>query len=164
MTKGLEHAIRMEQDTCRFYRDASERVSDEQGRRLLKALAEEEENHEQYLLRGGSQKEGELPEAPLEKIRELFKEFLNQQASALYRNVGFKTILTEAMELEVQNRDYYLRQKALAADTCQKRVFEMLAEWEDLHVKVLQILTEYLDAPESLLKAAELLFHRRPTC
>ena len=152
--RGLETAIQMEIDGRQFYLKASQSSRNEVGKKLLKSLADEEDNHRQVF----------------EKIYEVVRNKrrwpeIDFQTGAV---TGLKTIVAQAtgkitarpetstteldavktaMDMENKTFDFYKAQSKVAGYDTEKDFYESLAAQERAHHQVLLDYYEYLKDP-----------------
>ncbi len=152
--KALEKGIKMEIDGKEFYLKASEKTSNELGKKLLQSLAAEEDTHRKAF--------EDIYENMRDKKGWPRKEFKTDGGTALrtvFSNAmdsmkpGVKTIPEEidavktAMDMENETYDFYKKQAEGAAYDAEKSFYEALAVQEEEHHRLLLDYYEFLKNP-----------------
>jgi len=153
---AYEHAMRMESEAERFYRDLADGISDTTIKNVFNMLADEEVKH--FALFEKMSKNAELPDVSnidmSAKVREIFtsiKEcnrkytFTNEQA-AYYE---------KAASIEDDAAKFYEEKAAEMTDPAQKEAFLAIAREERKHQQIMQNLADFVSAPDSWLESAE---------
>ena len=151
--RALRVAIQMEVDGKDFYLKASQKSSNELGKKLLESLASEEDVHRQKfeeIYWALKEKKG-WPEADFtpddgKNLRTLF-------ATATAVGLGVKAQASEldavkaAMDMENKSYDYYINQGQTATYSGEREFYEALMAQERGHYLVLLDYYEYLKDP-----------------
>lgn len=160
--RGLETAIQMEIDGRQFYLKASRSSRNEVGKKLLKSLADEEDNHRQAF----------------EKIYEVVRNKKGWPEIEFHTGAvaGLKTIVAQAtgkitarpealtteldavktaMDMENKTFDFYKVQSKVAGYDTEKDFYESLAAQERTHHQVLLDYYEYLKDPAAWFVSKE---------
>jgi rubrerythrin len=138
----LKTAIRAEEDGFRFYDLVSKRADNEDAKRKLENLRDDEIRHKRTLLDiydkyvGG--KIGELPEEGLSVLSEVFRK---GQVNSLKSEMQFINL---AIEAELAASKYYQEQRVLVDDEEFREIFDKLAEEEHSHYELLMAEREAL--------------------
>ena len=129
--EALRIAIQAEMDTYRYYREAIKIFTDQEAKKLLAALAEEEKKHRKKLEEKYARLSGKrLLYLNLPKKRRISKP-LDPSASVL-------DILRVAIETEKESLDFYQRAAERTLDARGKKMLQELAEEERQHVEMLE--------------------------
>jgi len=129
--EALRIAIQAEMDTYRYYIEAMKLFTDQEAKKLLAALAEEEKKHRKRLEEKYAKLSGRrLLYLNLPKKRRISKP-LDPNASVL-------DILRVAIETEKESQDFYERAAERTLDARGKRMLQELAEEERHHVEMLE--------------------------
>lgn len=134
---AIEIALEAEQKARDFYLDAFNKVSNEQGKDLLKQLADFEQSHFAALthLKNSLQKEHEY----LEYKGTTFKEFKSKSISKQIEpdKEDVLHILSIAIEAEEKAHHHYIKIAEITVDNKGKDMFLKLADEELIHRRIL---------------------------
>jgi len=157
----IDEAIRLEERSLTYYREAAERVTDPSGKKILELLAQEEERHITFLSEMKQGRYGPLTGSSLiAAVRGLVEGAVKEGRDAIFSDASLRDILQKAMEIEQATRRSYKEKCATAADERQKELFKLLAEQEAGHYLMVSSLAEYFDRPREWVESAE--FGLRP--
>lgn len=156
MLKALKTAIQMEIDGKEYYLEASQSSKNELGKKLLKQLAVEEDEHRkvfEVIYNDISVKKG-WPTGKLHTdggkgLRTIFsaaREAMDKDVKAIPTELD---AVQTAMEMENKTFDFYKRRGANAAYDAEKQFYEALAVQEEEHYRVLLDYYEFLKNPEA---------------
>ena len=134
----LQYAMKIEEESHRFYNEAATRLQAEQLRRLAAGLAADEVDHLDRLRRKMA---GRAPESP-ELKRRLALEGLSLErivsGAVIAPDAGARDILTVALEREQNTESVYrMMQAATNLDVDVAELFAYLAAQEAGHVKTI---------------------------
>lgn len=131
----LRTAIKGEQDGYYFYNLLAEKATNDEARRKLEGLRDDEIRHEQTLeeifKKYVGSEIGELPKKGLSALSEVFN---RGQAKELKTEIEF---LNLAIEAELAASKYYQTERNLVDDPEFQAIFDSLAEEEDGHYQLL---------------------------
>jgi rubrerythrin len=152
--EALKTAIQMEIDGKEFYLKASSESKNEMGRKLLRTLAKEEDNHRQTFeeiyaaieKRMGWPKTGFVPNGG-KNLRTIFSEMMTEISTEKKSLQTEIDTVQKAMDMESATRDFYNRQRENSVHTAEKQFYEMIANEERQHFLVLLDYFEYLKDP-----------------
>lgn len=137
----LREAMQAERSGHYFYTMAAERTTDEQGRRALLQLAEEEASHLRFLKAqyqavesNGRPDAGIKLGSPGAATGSIFSPELRRRIAEAHYEM---TALAVGIQLEVSSRDYYRARAEEAQDDVVKDFFQRLADWEQGHYQAL---------------------------
>jgi len=152
--QALETAIRMELDGKQFYLKASEASSNELGRKLLRKLASEEDNHRQKFeeIYQAVQNKMGWPETDFrpdggKRLRTVFATASKEIGSKLKAPANELEAIQTAMGMENKTLDFYKSQSEKATSDTEREYYEKLASEEREHHLILLDYYEYLKDP-----------------
>ena len=140
----LRNAMEIELNGIELYRTAAEKTDDEQAKEMFKFLADEEVKHFEALkkmyeeVNSGKKTEVKLPSQGKPKFGKIFSEKFMENLKG--KNYEY-SVLTTGLLLEQNSQEFYKKQKELAEDEEEKKLFEKLEKWEFGHYQML--LDEY---------------------
>ncbi|MDF1544790.1 MAG: ferritin family protein [bacterium] len=132
----LKCAMRGEEDGYKFYNLLAERATNQEAKKKLEGLRDDEIRHKQVLKEiyaehvGGEI--GELPEKGLSVLTEIFAK---GKISQIKTEMEFINL---AIEAELAASKYYQEQYDLIDDPTFKKIFDQLADEEHHHFELLQ--------------------------
>lgn len=152
--EAVQIAIQMEIDGKEYYRQASQESSNELGKRLLLALAAEEDFHRQKFVQIYDaicdQKAWPVIILPPDRSKELRTVFtqaskeLASKVEVLSTELG---AIEKAMEMENKTYDFYQNQGKKASYNAERDFYQSLAAEERGHHRLLLDYYEYLKDP-----------------
>ena len=132
----LKRAIKGEEDGYYFYNLLAKKATNEDARRKLEGLRDDESRHKKTLYElfakhvGGEV--GELPEKGLSALSDVFRKgHVNDLKSEM-------EFISLAIEAELAATRYYQQERDLVDDPTFKKIFDDLAEEEHSHFELLQ--------------------------
>lgn len=154
--KALKTAIQMEIDGKEFYLKASQASQNELGKKLLKELAAEEDEHRKVfedIYRDISAKKG-WPEGKFRTdggkgLRTIFARALEEMDKDVSAIPTELDAVQTAMEMENKTYDFYRSWSGKAAYDAERQFYEALAVQEEEHYRVLLDYYEFLKNPEA---------------
>ncbi len=151
---ALQKAIQMEIDGKEFYLKASQASKNELGRKLLKSLAAEEDEHRQVfedIYKAISAEKGwpgkEFHPDGGRGLRTIFAKALDQMDSGIKAMPDELDAVQTAMSMENETYDFYRSQSQKATYDAEKQLYESLAVQEEEHHRVLLDYYEFLKNP-----------------
>lgn len=138
----LRKAIKGEQDGYKFYNLLAEKATNQDARRKLENLRDDEIRHEETLRAifdkhiGGEI--GALPDRGINALAEVFRK------GRLEERKGEMEFLNLAIEAELAATKYYQQERDLIDDPTFREVFDSLADEEHGHFELLQAEKEAL--------------------
>jgi rubrerythrin len=149
LEEAIRTAIDYEIQARNTYQQAAESVSDPIGNRILKALAEDEQLHVQYLTQRLNQwkQTGKITVEKLKSVipaRETILREVNRMKDrmAVAGRGGEKQILSEALKMEIDASNFYSKLVEEMSDEAQQ-MFANFLEIEDRHVSAVQAELDY---------------------
>lgn len=140
LLEAINIAMEAEAKANKFYADSAQKVTSEQGKNLLKQLADFEQNHFNKLnnLKKSLEKEGKF----IKYEGTQFKTFKIETAPEASRNIeqhkeDVLDILGMAIEAESKAHQHYKRMAGETKDKNGKEMFLKLADEETLHRRIL---------------------------
>ena len=141
--EGLRVAMLTESDGHSFYKMASLSVEDEQGRKMLELLADEELRHFQWLKhhRDTLKEKGEFDDDYVipspDDVKDARSIFSAQLRDRLDKAQLEMSILSIGMQLELNSIKYYEELVGKETLPAAKKFFQMLVDWEKFHYNTL---------------------------
>ena len=132
----LKRAMRGEEDGYKFYNLLAEKSSNQEAKKKLESLRDDEIRHKQVLRDiyaehiGGEI--GELPEKGLSVLSEIFAK------GKVMELKGEMEFINLAIEAELAASKYYQEQRELIDDPTFREIFDKLADEEHGHFELLQ--------------------------
>ena len=152
--KALQIAIQMEIDGKEYYLKASQESSSELGKKLLAALAAEEDIHRQKfgLIYDALRNTRKWPEAEFQPdsgkgLRTIFAKATKEMGSNIKAPATELDAVKTAMDMENKTYDFYKNQGENATYDAERDFYETLAAEEREHYLVLLDYYEYLKDP-----------------
>ncbi len=134
---AVEIAINMETDAIKFYREATEKTTNQIGKKMFMSITEDEKRHLEALsqiLKGLDIRYKDV--SPMKTVKTVFeemKEEMMQRAEATSDELeAFKI----AMQMEKNGVEFYKKAAAEAATEKEKRLFERLVKEEEEHYNI----------------------------
>ena len=151
---GLQKAVQMEIDGREFYLKASQASSNELGKKLLKSLAAEEDQHRktfEEIYKTISVKKdwpatGFQPDGG-RGLRTIFARALEEMDSNIKSMPDELDAVQKAMTMENETLDYYSNQSQIATYDAERDFYEALAAQESEHHLILLDYYEFLKDP-----------------
>jgi len=150
--KALQTAIQMEIDGKAYYLKASQQSGNELGKKLLKALAAEEDTHRQAFERiyNAIRKEKDWPKTDFEpdggrNLRTILARAAGQGGSKAAASE--LDAVKKAMDMENETYDFYRQQEQAATFDAERKFYQALSAQEKEHSLVLLDYYEYLKDP-----------------
>ncbi len=135
VAETLKRAIKGEEDGYKFYDLLSKKVANEDARRKLENLRDDEKRHKETLIEifhkhiGGEI--GELPEKGINVLAEVFRKgHLEERKTEM-------EFLDLAIDAELAATKYYREERDLVDDEDFKKIFDQLADEEHRHYELL---------------------------
>ncbi len=150
--KAIQTAIDYEEKIRDLYRESAAALSDPVGKKVLEALAEEEQHHVDYLndrLHRWRQ-DGTLDVTTLETVVPE-REKIQQEVTRLRNQVpeqslgDEKRILSAALALEMETSDFYRRMVGEMSGDAQQ-MFSRFLEIEDGHITIVQAELDFISS------------------
>jgi rubrerythrin len=155
---ALKTALQMEVDGKEFYERAARESHDDLGKKLLNALAGEEDIHRQVFLRiyESVRSRQSWPEVDFRpdagrNLRTIFTEAGSKSKAAPPIGADELAAVAKARTMEGKTYDFYESRRKLATGTAEKEFYEKLAAQEQQHTLVLADYHEYLVNPAGWL-------------
>ncbi|MFC1911823.1 ferritin family protein [Chloroflexota bacterium] len=152
--QGLETAIRMENDGKQFYLKASHSSHNEMGKKLLKSLADEEDNHRQTFekIYEAVRNKKNWPRVDFhpdggKKLNTIFAQAIGEIATPSKSYTTELDDVKTALDMESKTYDFYKAQSKAAGGDTERDFYESLAAQERTHHQVLLDYYEYLEDP-----------------
>ena len=155
----IEFAMKMELDGKTFYLKHASRTSNAELKKILLALAEEEEHHYRYFKRLAENHSDATPSAltgaqTLETVRNIFEEMSqNTEESPL----GGDIISTwkEALGIEEKSARFYDEKTKEEPDSGKREILRKIADEERNHVLMIDGVLTFLKHPAAFAESAQ---------
>jgi rubrerythrin len=139
---ALSIALKKEEDSFAFYKNAEKTVQFKPLKTLFKDLAKEEVKHKSLIvkemkkLEGGAKKVDSMTKGPGKtKDYGLSKYLLPQHVKS---NMGYQDALIVAMKREEKACELFDYLKTITTDNALKKTFDELYKWEVMHLRMLE--------------------------
>ena len=145
----LKTAILLELRGKAFYTTTAREARSEAVRKIFSIMAEEEDAHIKFLSRQFAEfeKSGTFVQNELQKpsANSAAAEILSEQVKKEISAAGFEAAaISAAIDFENRAVDVYQGRAAEAADPNEREMYQMLADWERTHFRLLHKLNEDL--------------------
>jgi len=140
LMEAIQIAMEAEAKANKFYADSAQKVTSEQGKNLLKQLADFERNHYNKLneLKTSLEKEGKFIKYEGTEFKPFNIEIMPEGSRKLEPNKDdVMDILGMAIEAESKAHQHYKRMAGETKDKNGKAMFEKLADEETMHRRIL---------------------------
>ncbi|MFC1962141.1 ferritin family protein [Chloroflexota bacterium] len=151
---GLKYAIQMEIDGKEYYLKASEKSSQQMGKKLLQSLAAEEDIHRRKFeqIYNAIQNKQDWPGRYYQPdggkaLRTIFARATEKLATTARASATELESVQGAIDMEVKSYDYYKERSSDASYAAEKDFYEAVATQERQHQLVLLDYYEYLRDP-----------------
>jgi rubrerythrin len=141
----LSAAVDFERKAQQFYLNAASRARDERATAVLRALAQDEEEHAQIIMRYSKvlhpmtvQEAADLP--ALDHLSSELDATLRTTIAQVPSDATLNGVYQQALAFEIKNRDFYAQQAAEAAGQPVEKLFRFLAAIEQTHVEAMELL------------------------
>lgn len=150
----FELGIKMEEDGYNCYLSANQNINNEEAKRWLKYLAEEEKKHVERIkeIDSALKNTGEwidiqpkIKEEFIEQIKTIFSEPSEENKQELKNNKDFTEILNTAMKKETESYQFYKNVMENSANSKEEQFCKILMSEENTHYEILQNIEEYLN-------------------
>ena len=153
---AYQHAMRMESEAERFYRDLADGISDTTIKNVFNMLADEEVKH--FAVFEKMSKNSKLADINnidmSAKVREIFTDIkgCNRKYTFTDEQVAY---YEKAAKIEDNAAKFYEEKAAEMTDPAQKEAFLAIAKEEKKHKELMENLAHFVAAPDSWLESAE---------
>jgi len=152
--KALQTAIQMEIDGKEYYLKASQQSGNELGKKLLEALAAEEDIHRQKFeqIYNAIRKEKDWPKTDFQpdggrNLRTIFAKATGQMTSKTKAPTSEMDAVKTAMDMENETHDFYKQREQVATYAAEREFYQALAAQGKEHHLILLDYYEYLKDP-----------------
>ena len=160
--EALKQALKMEDDGCKYYLQAMEKVETKLAKDIFKSLAKAEQRHVKKItqLYKSLSETGEWPGIALIRGDEAISDNIFADAmSGIDEQIGGKTTDIEALKRAAQLEDdgikYYREKADDTDDTFEKKFYLLMAREEGEHYISLLDTIEYLEDPQGYFSQRE---------
>jgi len=153
---AYQHAMRMESEAERYYRELADGISDTTIKNVFNMLADEEVKH--FKVFEKMSQGSTLPNIGhidiSAKVREIFMDIkgCNRKYSFTDEQVSY---YEKAAKIEDDAAKFYMKKAEEMTDPAQKEAFLAIAKEEEKHQILMQNLANFVAAPDSWLESAE---------
>jgi rubrerythrin len=153
--KGVEHALAMEREAERYYRDLAEKAVNPGLKSVFLLLAEEEARHHDYYSSLGRRAGVKMKGGNL--ISAVKQVFLKMRETKDISGTGASQtdLYKEALEAERHHHEFYLKKAKDAPDETERKMFTKIAAEEKRHALVLEKVLDFVSRPAEWLENAE---------
>ncbi|MFO8008121.1 MAG: ferritin family protein [Candidatus Brocadiia bacterium] len=147
LREAVQKARKLEIDGADFYTTLASMCATEAGQRMFKSFAADERRHLRVvkdLAEGVGVDVDQMP-MPRDEIRTLFTEAAEQTDEQGAVTSDEKDAVQQAMEMETESYNLYVKAAEDAADEDTRRLFERLSREENQHYEMLENTLEYLN-------------------
>ena len=134
---AIEIAIRMEKDSIKFYKEASEKAKHLVGKKMFLSIAEDEQRHLEMLSQIFKEMDVTIKDVnPMNNIKTVFetlKDTMQEKIKATKDEVDAFSI---AMHMEKEGIEFYKKAGSEAKTEKEKALFERLAQEEQQHYDI----------------------------
>jgi rubrerythrin len=138
----LKGAILLERRGKAFYQNVAGQAKDPAIRRIFETMAEEEQQHIEFLAKqysnlaqGGGFDPVKMNAASYETAKSVLTEGVQKNISA----AGYEaSAISAAMAMEERAVNYYAERASSSEDKTEKELYQQLADWERTHFKILR--------------------------
>jgi rubrerythrin len=153
--KGIEHALVMEKEAERYYRDLAQKAVNPGLKSVFLLLAEEEARHHDFYSSrgrraGAKMKAGHLVAA----VKQVFLK-MRETKDTSGTDASQRNLYKEALESERHHYEFYRKKAESAGDETERKMFMKIAEEEKRHALVLERVLEFVSRPAEWLENAE---------
>jgi len=156
----FEFAMQMEKDGQTFYEKQAAATRDTELKKILLALAEEEQQHYKYFQRL-SQGETDLPVSEmrgnlntLNKVKNIFHE-MSQSPSQTAFGDDERSIWQQALKIEEKAEKFYREKAEVETDKAKKQMLNLIANEEQRHIHMIDGVLSYLKFPDDFAQSAQ---------
>ena len=153
---AYQHAMRMENEAERFYRDLANGISDTTIKNVFTMLADEEVKHFKIFEKMSKNKElTSISNIDMSaKIREIFTDIkgCNRKYTFTEDQVAY---YEKAAKIEDDAATFYEEKANEMTDLAQKEAFLAIAKEERKHQVIMQNLADFVAGPDAWLESAE---------
>jgi rubrerythrin len=153
--KGVEHALAMEKEAERYYRDLAEKAVNPGLKSVFLLLAEEEARHHDFYSSLGRQAGGKMKGSNLlSAVKQVFLK-MRETKDTSGTGASQAELYKEALEAERHHYEFYLKKAEDAADETGRKMFRNIAAEEKRHALVLEKVLDFVSRPTEWLENAE---------
>jgi rubrerythrin len=151
----FEFALEFEKEGEKYYRELAEKVSQGGLKAVLNGLADDEVKHYQVMQQIANSEPLRLESSPvLGQAKQVFQE-LKAAGGEVPAEIAPLEMLEKALGLEKESEAYYRGKVAELESEDQKQIFELIADQEKAHARLVENLITYSQQPQTYLENAE---------
>ncbi len=154
MNDIFEFAKQMELEGKANYLEHMEKVQSPGMKRILKMLADEEDNHYQIFDAMQKDQDVELKPIDLKEVKNVFQE-MKDSGVGLTTEGDEVAFYEKAKEVEIKSEELYRKKAAELEDENMKAKVIAIAEEEHRHALLMQDLIDFVNQPEQWVEDAE---------
>jgi len=145
LEKAIALGVKTEQESIKFYREASERTSNRLGKAMFESFIKEEQKH-LAVLKERFKSDGFRKAAGFRsRLRTVFEDALEDVGEKLKADPNDVAAIKIALDFERAGYEMYDKASGKVSDERAKEAFRFLAEAENEHYRVLRDIHEYLE-------------------
>lgn len=135
--KSVEIALKMETDAVKFYKEASEKISNPVGKKMFLTIAEDEKNHIKMIEEVLKGLELTIREAnPIKTMKTIFEEMKDKMMERVKAQSDELEAFKIAMDMEKEGIEFYKKVIQEVNTEKEKKLFERLIQEEEQHYKI----------------------------
>ena len=143
---AIEMALKMKEDSIRFYTEAAEKCDHPAGKRMFLVILEDEKQHLKSLNQMVQDMEIDMKQlSPIENIKTSLETLKDEMRTSTACSLDEMEAFKMAMDMEKECVEFYRKQADEATDEKEKAFFQRVAEEEEEHFRVFSNTHSYLD-------------------
>ncbi|UCD63253.1 MAG: ferritin family protein [Candidatus Zixiibacteriota bacterium] len=156
----FEFAMQMELDGKAFYEKSAREINDEELRKVLTMLAEEEDKHYTIFKRVREGKTGALKEGAaihsktLDAVKNIFVDMSNHTESRSFAK-DEHSIWEKALTIEQKSEEFYRERAEQETDSAKRDLLTMIANEERNHIYLIDSVLTYMKFPDTFADSAQ---------
>jgi rubrerythrin len=151
----LEHAIEMEKEAEKYYRDLAEKAVNPGLKSIMMLLAGEEARHHAFYKALAESPEAQMDSSELiSAVKQVFLK-MKEAGDTSGIDVSEVALYKKVLEAEREHCDFYNKKAGAAKDEMERRILLKIAEEEKRHAMVLENIVDFVSRPDEWLENAE---------
>ncbi|MCF7954264.1 MAG: ferritin family protein [Phycisphaerae bacterium] len=151
----LEFALEKERLSREYYQQLAAKIENVGLHNILQMLADEESNHCHVIKSMRSHIPAQLTKTNvLREAKDIFSR-IKKSVDQFDFSISEAQLYREARDKEQKSMEFYRQKAQEVEDEAQKKIFLKLADQEQKHLKVIDNICEFVEAPQCYLENAE---------
>jgi len=151
----FEFALEFEKEGEQYYRQLAEQVDQAGLKAVLNGLADDEVKHYQVMQQIANSEPLRLESTPvLGQAKQVFQE-IKDSGGEVAAGIAPVEMLEKALALEEKSEAYYREKVSELESEDQKQIFEMIADQEAAHARLVENMVAFAKQPQSYLESGE---------